>query len=91
MKKLIIFTLNGCDHCNSLKKRLNSLSYSFNEIEISNNQNIWNQVVEQTGYNLLPTLYITQDDSDEGMVFVPGRDHKNEDEAIQIVEKYIEK
>ena len=67
------------------------MSYPYSEIEISNNQSIWDQVVEQTGHNLLPTIYITQDDSDEGMVFVPGRDHKNEDEAIQIVEKYITK
>ena len=91
MKKLIVFTLNGCSHCESLKNRLTSLSYPYSEIEISNNQSIWDQVVEQTGHNLLPTIYITQDDSDEGMVFVPGRDHKNEDEAIQIVEKYITK
>jgi len=91
VKKLIVFTLNGCSHCESLKNRLTSLSYPYSEIEISNNQSIWDQVVEQTGHNLLPTIYITQDDSDEGMVFVPGRDHKNEDEAIQIVEKYITK
>lgn len=91
MKKLIIFTLNGCDHCISLKNRLITLGFPFVEIEISNNQDIWDQVVEQTGHNLLPTIYITQDDSDEGMVFVPGRDHKNEDEAMQIVEKYITK
>jgi glutaredoxin len=89
MKKLIVFTLNGCSHCDSLKKRLSISGFPFTEIEVSNNKTIWDQVVEQTGHNLLPTIYITQEDSDEGMVFVPGRDHKNEDEAIQIVEKYI--
>ena len=59
------------------------------DIEITKNESIWNEVVNQTGYNILPTVYIRKDDGDEGPVFVPGRDFKNDDEIIEIIKRYI--
>ena len=81
--------MGGCIHCTSLKARLKTMSVPYSEIDINQNENLWKQVVEQTGHNVVPTIYISEEDSDTGEVFVPGRDHNNEDEAIEIIKKYI--
>ena len=70
------------------KKELNELQISFNEIEISQNKKVWNQVVEQTKQNVIPTIYITKENTDEGLVFIPGKDFNNRDEGIEIIKKY---
>ena len=87
MKNIIIFTLDGCSHCESLKQRLKTLFISFDELEINRNQDIWNQVVEQTGHNVIPMVYISNEGEDEGIIYVPGRDYQNEDEIVEIVQK----
>jgi glutaredoxin len=82
---IIIFTLNGCFHCTNLKNRLNELNIPFIDVEIGQNQKLWDQVVEQTGHNVLPTVFIKKDNTDEGPVYVPGRDYKTEDEIVEII------
>lgn len=89
MKTIIIFTLNGCTHCKSLKKRLDEVSINYFEIEITKNQEIWNKVVEQTGHNVLPTVFIKSENSDDGPVYVPGRDYMSEDEIVEIIKSHF--
>ena len=48
MNNIIVFTLNGCGHCVELKKSLNELEIDYSEISIDDNEEIWNQVVNQT-------------------------------------------
>lgn len=64
--KIFVFTLDGCSHCTSLKKRLDENSIPYKEIEITVNENIWNQVVNQTGYDNVPTVYIQKENSESG-------------------------
>jgi glutaredoxin len=82
---IIIFTLNCCLHCKNLKNRLNELNIPFIDVEIGQNQKLWDQVVEQTGHNVLPTVFIKKENTEEGPVFVPGRDYESEDEIVEIL------
>ena len=86
---IIVFTLNGCGHCTSLKKSLKELSIPFTEIEVGQNQKIWDKVVEQTGHNSLPTVYISLNGGDEGPVFVPERDYVDKNDLIKKIQQYI--
>ena len=86
---IIIFTLKGCGHCTELKKGLTELTIPFNEIEITENETIWNQVIKQTGHNSLPTVFISLNGEDDGPVFVPGRDYQDKDEIVEIIKTYI--
>lgn len=88
MKNILVFTLDGCQHCVDLKKSLTNANVLYNEMEINENQSLWNQVVEQTGYNLLPTVFIGSNDSDEGIVLVPDRDFKSSTELLEYIKKY---
>lgn len=87
--KLLLFTLNGCGHCVILKTKLKETSIPFTEIEVTSNEKLWNQVVKQTKMDLLPTFFIKQDDTGSGPVFCPTRDFNNEEEALEIIKKYI--
>ena len=87
--KLILFTLNGCGACKSLKTRLGNESFPFIEYEVNSNKKLWDQVLEQTKLDYLPTFFIRQEGSNTGPVFCPTRDFNGEDEAMEIIKKYI--
>ena len=89
MNNIVVFTLKGCGHCVELKKELIVREIPYNEIEISENEEIWNQVVKQTGHNALPTVFIGLEGNENGPVFVAGRDFNTKEEAIEKIRKYI--
>ena len=87
--EILIFTLNGCEHCVNLLLKLNELNIKVNEIEISQNKDIWDVVVSQTGYNVLPSIFIRNDEGDSGSIFIPERDFKNQEEIIKIIQSFM--
>jgi len=89
MNEIIVFTLDGCIHCVELKKELNNLNIEYKEIEVGENKEIWDKVVEQTGHNSLPSVYIRLNGGDEGPIFVPERDYQDRDELIKKIKRYI--
>jgi glutaredoxin len=90
--RLIIFTLDGCDHCLSLKMRLNKLTIPYKEIEITKNPEIWNQLVDATGNEMLPLVFISNENEDEGELFAPETDYQSEDEIVEIIKsKFLKK
>jgi glutaredoxin len=89
MNVLVIFTLDGCSHCVDLKKKLDILKIQYVEIEVTKNKQIWDKVVEQTGHNSLPSVYISLDGGDSGPIFVPERDYETQDELIEKIKNYL--
>ena len=87
--RVILFTLYNCIHCKSLKKRLKTESIDYHEIEINDNQKIWDEVVNQTGHNSLPTFFIQKENSDTGPVYVAGVDFMSDDEGLNIIKQYV--
>jgi glutaredoxin len=89
MKTIAIFTLNGCVHCAELKEKLNELTIPFHDIEISKNRPIWEKIIAQTGYDLLPTIFISTDNEGNGLVYTPGRDFQSINDVIEIIKNNI--
>lgn len=87
--QIFIFSLRGCGHCKTLKEKLNEESILFTELEINSNREIWDQVVKQTGLNILPTVFIKKGDSDDGPVFVPTRDFSSTEEIVEKLKNYV--
>jgi glutaredoxin len=87
--EIVVFTLNGCSHCDELKESLSELSIPFHDIEISSNKIIWDKVVSQTGYNVLPTVFIPTDHEGNGVIYIPGRDYQDKKEIIEIIKSHI--
>lgn len=91
MKTILVFTLNGCTHCNELKEKLNELNIIFHDIEITKNRNLWESIIYQTGYDVLPTIFIQTDNEGNGLVYTPGRDFQDINEIVEIIKKqYLE-
>lgn len=86
---VILFTLNNCIHCKSLKKRLKNESIHFLEIEINDNQKIWDEVVNQTGHNSLPTIFIRKKNTETGFVYVAGIDFTSDEEGLNVIKQHI--
>ena len=87
--KIIVFTLEGCIHCVELKKDLTNLNIPFTELEIGANKDVWDVVVQQTGHNSLPTVFIGLNGEDEGPVFVPERDYESKEDLIEKIKNYV--
>jgi glutaredoxin len=86
-KNLVIFTMDGCPYCANLKNSLNELSIDFVEINVDYNQQIWEQVVQQTKQNVLPMVYFQIDDSNNGEIYIPGTHYEEEEEIINIIKE----
>jgi glutaredoxin len=69
--------------------KLTEQSISFKDIEITKNQELWKQVTSQTGYDLLPTVFIQNDDNSTGTVYIPDRDFQDINEIIEIIKSNI--
>ena len=92
MKKILIFTLNSCIHCQELKEKLTELLIPFDDVEITLNRSLWDYIISQTGSDLLPTVFIKDGEDDSGLIYVPGRNFQSNDEIIEIIRnRYREK
>jgi glutaredoxin len=87
--QIFVFSLNGCGHCKTLKEKLNELSIPYTDLEINSHREIWDQVVKQTGLNILPTVFIKKGETDDGPVFVPSRDFTNQEELLEKIKIYV--
>lgn len=87
--KIIIFTLYDCSHCKNLKNRLYDQLIPFNEIEITQNEELWRKIVDRIKHNILPTILILSNEIDESPIYIPGVDYQTEDEIIQIIKTHI--
>lgn len=86
---IVVFSLEGCSHCVDLKRKLVDNDIPFTDIEVTTNKHIWDKVVEQTGHNSLPSVYISMNGGDEGPIFVPERDYNTQEELIEMIKKYV--
>jgi len=89
MPKVFIFTLNGCIHCSSLKNRLDRISIPYIDLEITDNKDLWDEVVKQIKHEFLPTTFITPEGSDTGDIYIPSIDYETEDEIVDIISIYF--
>lgn len=87
--KIVVFTLNGCGHCALLKTNLDHLSIPYTDVEVNKNEKIWNEIVQQTKQDRIPTVYISEIGKEEGKIFIPEIDFKTIDELVNIIKSYL--
>jgi len=86
---IMVFTMRGCPFCEELKKELINEDIPYTEFKIHEQKGVWEQVVKQTGLRHLPTVFISEGDTEMGPVYVSGRDFTSTGEIIKIIKKYI--
>jgi hypothetical protein len=50
---------------------------------------MWDQVVNQTGHNVVPSVFISKEEKDDGPIYIPGKDFEDEDTIVNIIKTYI--
>ena len=58
MYNVNVFTLNGCSHCVELKNILKENKIEFIEFEITQNKEVFDEIIKLTGHNSLPTTFL---------------------------------
>lgn len=88
-KKIYLFTLDGCTHCNETKRKLNKRKIQFKELEISQYTELWDEVIKQTNQDYVPTVFIQDDDDGSGRIYTPMNDYNDTDELIELIVEKI--
>jgi glutaredoxin len=77
----------GCPHCKQLKERLQKEGVEYVEYPIEDNQALWIQIVSELKHELLPTVFLKNDQNSSGIVLMPNITVQSEDEMIQKIKE----
>lgn len=58
MKKIKIYTLPWCPHCNALKEHLNNNKIEYKNIDVEENEKEAEEIIEKTGQSSFPIIDI---------------------------------
>lgn len=86
-KKLFIFTLKGCPQCKKIINNLKKENIDYIELEINEFEDIWNDIVLTTKQDLVPVIFIQNDEDGNGKIYVPITDYNDENELMDIIHK----
>jgi glutaredoxin len=84
MEKLIIYTQSTCGYCNTVKEELTKNNIEFEVKLISEFKEEWNKITGLTSTPVTPTIYYKNN------YFTPGRDFKNPQSLIALLENFEE-
>ena len=84
-EKIYVFSLKGCSHCHNLKLAFNEHNIKFLDVDVDQNEKMWESVVEQTGYDYVPTIMIFDDENEDADVYIPSIDFENEEDMVKII------
>jgi|LauGreDrversion4_2_1035121.scaffolds.fasta_scaffold1573963_2 glutaredoxin len=82
-KRLLIYSLKGCGHCNNLKEKLNNLKIEYVNKDIDIYSNEYDRVCELLGTDFIPIVKI------ENTWLVPEKDFNTIDECVEKIKNLI--
>lgn len=88
-KKVVLFTMEGCGACKVLKDELKKNKIDYVDFDIDTHPHIWDQITIQTGIGYVPTVYIVEDNNDNGVTLSPGKDFNDPLEALKKISENL--
>lgn len=76
-KKIMIYTIQDCPHCEELKDFLKQKKIEFEDIDVEENDEIAEEIIEKTGQNGFPVIDIN------GEIII-GFDEEKIEEALEL-------
>ncbi|HAI41977.1 MAG TPA: hypothetical protein DCM40_29585, partial [Maribacter sp.] len=77
-----IYTNPTCHYCKKIKDSLDNANVKYEEINASENQTEWNELVRITGIGITPTILMQEE------VWIPNRDFRTPEELIQRIQHF---
>ena len=68
MKKVIIYTVDGCPHCQDVKELLKEKKVKFTEKNISKNPKLAEEMIKKSGQMGVPVVNIEKDGKEDVIV-----------------------
>ena len=78
-----VFTMKGCPHCVNLKTKLKENNIEFNEIDIDENEKMYDDFSKKVDNEYLPAIIVGK------TAFVPEKSFKTIDEAVDLIKQHI--
>jgi glutaredoxin len=79
---ITIYTNETCSYCKSIKEELQEHDIKYKERLTTKYSHEWQEIVNLTGLNRVPTIIINDE------YYVPGRDFQNAQHLLNIIETY---
>jgi len=99
MKKIFLYTMNGCPHCKSMKELFKENSVDFIEKNINEHQEEYEKlIVEQTKNEYLPAFLFLEMKLNESngkksphlKAVTPDDDFESAEEALELAKRFLE-
>ena len=92
MKTVILYSMEGCPHCSSLKKMLKEENLDYHERNVHEHEKVYQQFVDATKNEYLPALTlveIKEGKKPEIQLLAPDLSFKDLNEATQKVKEFL--
>tara|TARA_R110000744_G_scaffold229435_1_gene347456 strand:- start:266 stop:541 length:276 start_codon:yes stop_codon:yes gene_type:complete len=83
MKKIVIYSQDGCSHCQDLKNLLQSEGIDYSVKDIQENKEDWDVISEHSGVSYVPTVLMVDTLDESGRILAPDRDFDGPEECVQ--------
>jgi glutaredoxin len=88
-KKLVVYSMKGCPHCETFKQKLKENKIKFINRDIEKYEEEYNLFVEITQNDFVPAFMIVETTDESAELFAPDRDFQEISEAVEIVKEKI--
>jgi glutaredoxin len=89
MKQVVVFTMEGCPHCQEFKKILSENSVEYVNRDIHEHSEEY-QMFSKVKNDLVPAFMIVDgDDTSKSGLFSPDQDYQTLEEALNIIKERI--
>lgn len=78
-----IFSVKGCPHCENLKNKLNENNISFIELDVDENEKLYENFSKKVNNEFLPAILIGK------TAYVPEKSFKTINEAVELIKKHV--
>ena len=78
-----IFSMKGCPHCDNLKNKLKENNIEFVELDIDDNNLLYERFSKKVDNEFLPAILIGK------TAYVPDKSFNTIDEAVELVKKHL--
>lgn len=78
-----VFSMKGCPHCDNLKNKLKENNIEFVELDIDDNNLLYERFSKKVDNEFLPAILIGK------TAYVPEKSFTTIDEAVELVKKHL--
>ena len=83
MKKVIVYSQEGCSYCSELKNLLEQNGIPFTVTDIDEKKEDWEVISESSGVEYVPQVLMVDTNDESGRILAPDVDFEDVSECLQ--------